>query len=159
MATKTEVVEGFDGFEDYLKDLSRDFLAATFTNELERFQRTLEEAHLGGFHSGMSPTTEQWAPLAPSTVKKKGHATILVDTGKLQRSLTDAGAEDAIRDIIAEPPQHGLVFGTSVEYAGFHQFGTVRIPQREHVGMGEEELDELVNLVADGVVRALTSEE
>ena len=33
-----------------------------------------------------------WAPLSPETVRRKGHSTILVDTGKLKKEVSSAKA-------------------------------------------------------------------
>jgi len=61
-----------------------------------------------------------WKPLAPSTVYKKGHSTILVDTGALRRSLTTPEAPYQILNIDNE----GILFGTSRPWAYVHQYGS-----------------------------------
>lgn len=59
-----------------------------------------------------------WWPLADSTVQRKGHDTILLDTGRLWDSLTGGNA-DSIREI----GDDAMAFGTTVPYAGVHQTG------------------------------------
>lgn len=120
---------------------------ASFKEVFDHFLNTLEEKHRSGFESQQSPTGEAWRPLAPSTVKRKGHDTILFETGKLKASLTGKAAE-AIRESTAKD----MTFGTSVEYAGFHQRGTSTIPQRVHVGASENSLKLLEDGIADFIV-------
>lgn len=62
-----------------------------------------------------------WAPLAPSTLRRRGSASpILFDSGALFRSLHDAGAPGHIEQI----EDQALVLGTNLPYALFHQTGT-----------------------------------
>lgn len=58
-------------------------------------------AHHGG---------EQWKPLAPATIKRKGHATVLVLTGGLANSIWYT------------PSDSTVVFGSSSHLAKIHQF-------------------------------------
>lgn len=67
----------------------------------------------------VDPWGNRWRPLSPYTVRKKGHATILYDTGRLLRSYHwRLEGNNAVR------------FGTDVPYAAVHQFGTKRVPRR-----------------------------
>lgn len=69
----------------------------------------------------------EWPPLAPSTVARKGHSTILVDTGALRASLVDPGSAMRIMGVDAE-------YGTNIGYAFYHQDGGYvagRPPQRQ----------------------------
>jgi len=54
-----------------------------------------------------------WADLAASTIKGKGNATILVDTGHLKDSIT-----------IGEVTDRTATVGSDAPYAPYHQFGT-----------------------------------
>lgn len=65
----------------------------------------------------------QWAPLAASTLAKKTNPDILVESGDLKDSLTDRG-----RAMDAGPMS--MIWGTDVSYAGYHQDGTPKMPQR-----------------------------
>jgi phage gpG-like protein len=68
-----------------------------------------------------------WKPLADSTVARKGHSTILVETGALKHSLTIPGAPHQILRVDNE----GIIFGTTRPWAFVHQYGSRRVPQRE----------------------------
>jgi phage gpG-like protein len=56
-----------------------------------------------------------WQPLAESTVKRKGHARILFDTGRGMASLTRKGAPGSVARITGAT----LQFGTSIYYLRF----------------------------------------
>jgi phage gpG-like protein len=104
--------------EPVFTDLADDFLS------IETRQFTSE----GAFASG------GWAPLADSTVRRRGSAhPILDDHGDLRASLTDAAAKGAIRDITSD----SLFVGTDVDYAQYHQQGTSRMPRRRPVEFRE----------------------
>lgn len=67
-----------------------------------------------------------WAPLASSTVARKGNDKILVDQGDLMDSLTESGGDN-----FAIIQRNELIFGTSDPKAGFHRTGTSRMPARD----------------------------
>lgn len=101
-----------------LESLAHDFLS------IERAQFKSEGARGSG----------GWAPLAPSTVAKRGSAhPILFETGALYDSLTKPGNKGAVRNITAD----GMTVGTTVPYARFHQHGTGRMPRRRPVEFTE----------------------
>jgi hypothetical protein len=56
-----------------------------------------------------------WPRLAPSTVARKGHGRILVDSGRLFRSLTRG-----TRDCVFAVDKQGLTIGTMVPYYRYH---------------------------------------
>lgn len=90
-----------------------------------------------------------WAPLAPSTVRRRGSAhPILFQTGRLQQSLTSAGARDSVRRVTAD----SLEVGTSVPYARFHQQGTARMPRRRPVEFTEVDRRRWVKLLQEHLV-------
>jgi phage gpG-like protein len=64
------------------------------------------------FASSTAPDGSAWAEL------KSRVGTVLVDTSRLRNSIFGRGQ------------RAGLQFGTNVPYAGHHQLGTERIPQR-----------------------------
>lgn len=73
------------------------------------------------FQNSTSPTGVPWKELSKKTIKKrkKNSDKPLLDSTRLSRSLLNAS--------------HGarsIRFGTNVEYAGFHQFGTRHIRAR-----------------------------
>jgi phage gpG-like protein len=61
----------------------------------------------------------EWAELAPSTIRYKGHARILSDTGRLESSFQRGGGEH-----VEEIGRTTLVWGSRVPYGIFHQTGT-----------------------------------
>lgn len=63
-----------------------------------------------------------WPPWSPNT--RVHGSDLLVLTGALKGSLVDAGAA-----VKSEGPTE-MVWGTDVFYAGFHQSGTEKMPQR-----------------------------
>jgi phage gpG-like protein len=68
-----------------------------------------------------------WPPLADSTLRQKTGSEMLVETGTLKRSLTDAGQA-------ARTTARTMEWATDVAYAGFHQTGGYvpgRPPQRQ----------------------------
>ena len=91
----------------------------------------LELANAANFAANGLPTKRAWSPLDPEygswKSKRFPGAGTLVRTGKLFRSLTDMkGSVNVVRPRSAE-------FGTSVEYAKFHQNGTRHMPKRQVV--------------------------
>lgn len=110
----------------------------------------LEQDHQRFFSEGRDANGQAWRPLRPSTIKRKGHGIILVETERLMNSLTRSGG-DAIRAHNAR----GAVFGTRVPYSIYHQLGTAILPQRAPVGVEKATQDDMVTNVADHAVRAL----
>jgi phage gpG-like protein len=70
-----------------------------------------------------------WAPLAPSTVRRKEslglNNGILQMTYRLRDSLTGKNA-----DRLERINRQSFEFGTQLQYARFHQSGTSRMPRR-----------------------------
>lgn len=80
-----------------------------------------------------------WAALASSTVKRKhGAGGILVSSGALRDSLTDAESADHVETV----DKLSLEFGASLPYAGFQQtgagwgFGEILLPPAPRRGHG-----------------------
>ena len=80
-----------------------------------------------------------WRPLAPSTVRERAALAargeisvgaahpILQRTGALKRSLADRGSAEHVEVI----ERHLMVYGSNVSYAGAHDRGGGRVPQRQ----------------------------
>lgn len=87
-----------------------------------------------------------WKPLAPSTVAyKKAYnldPRILRATGDLFSSMTKRGDSTQI----AVPKQDGLVFGTTLEYAQYHQQGR-GVPKRPVVELKEDDRREAIKII------------
>ena len=73
-----------------------------------------------------------WSPLSPKYASWKSArvpaAPLMVRSGRLFRSVTEL--EDSQVNVIRD---NGAEFGTSVEYAKFHQYGTTKMPKRKIV--------------------------
>jgi phage gpG-like protein len=81
----------------------------------------------GHAHHGGS----QWAPLAPSTIRRKGHATILVLTGGLANSF------------YYTPSDRSVVFGSTSNLAVIHQFSKrPQLPRREVIVATRRDIEE-----------------
>ena len=78
----------------------------------------------------------------------------LWDTGRLVASV-GAGSVDHVEEV----DRRGLVYGTNVSYAPYHQYGTRTIPARPFLGIGDDLAkqleDVLVKFAEDEIVKAL----
>lgn len=133
-----------------LAGMEQQFQSVDYTPQMQSFLDTLQIAHGEYFDKDVGPSGAGWPPLAKSTIQRKGHDTILEDTGAMRASV-----EGETGDSIRSATHRGLVFGTEVEHAIFHQTGTKRMPKREFIGMDEMLLDQLVDKVAEATVKAI----
>lgn len=159
MTQEVFTVDSVDGLRGVLEDvfdqIQIGFEQVDYTAPMVHGIVALQEQHEEMYASGQDSSGAAWAPLSPVTVRKKGHATILVDKNKLKASLVGPTG-DSIRDVVSENGMGGLAFGTSVEYAGFHVTGTRNMPARPPVGISEKTIDGVMNEVADHTVAAIT---
>lgn len=145
---KTIAIEELRGFLDGIVN------ATVKPNATDAMQATLGEvkAELAqGFQSSKAPDGSTWPAL--KRPRPKGHNQDnkpLIDTGKLQESVLYQGA-----DHVEGVSNLGLVIGTYVEYAGVHQNGSARIPQRKFMGFSEKVLDTSTELTADSVINQI----
>lgn len=80
---------------------------------------------------------------------------ILLATGRLERSMTDADSNESINKVINKKT---LILGTRVPYAPHHQFGTSKMPARPFVLIGAEQVaPEGLNRRQDAWVAILAS--
>ncbi|WP_397570658.1 phage virion morphogenesis protein [Schlesneria sp. T3-172] len=138
-------------FESLYHDMETVVQRCDYGPMLEQFQQVIAQGEEVAFRAQSTPGGVPWAPLAESTVRRKGHAYILVDTGDLASSLIDVDGPGNIN----ATNSHGLMFGTDVEYAIFHETGTSRMPARPAVGMSDETLDDLCERVARATIDSL----
>lgn len=144
-----------DALGSELMQVQEDFQQINYAELLGEFMADLQKYHAGYFAEEREPGGGSWSELAPSTIKKKGHDRILVETAKLRDSLASVN-QVSIREVVAEGGNvQGLSFGTSREWAHVHQEGTDKIPQRTHTGIGDRELEEMAGKVIDEVTRKL----
>jgi len=149
-----ETVDGFDGLDDMFSAIDRDVQEIDWREFFLDQADRLEGDHKTYFDEARSPRGTPWAKLAASTIRRKGHDKILIDTGRLIKSLTQRGG-DAIREPFVSGNMAGLVFGTSVPYAHFHMSGTRYMPARPEVGVTEERLQKLQSQVGGAVVETI----
>lgn len=152
---RKEVIDDPKKLKESLKaifdDIKDRFLDVDFTEQMEDAQELLIDKHRQHFDGWHDPTGLPWRPLSPITIRRKGHDTPLVDSGRLKASVLEVDHPDHAREI----DDRSLIFGSYVEYGRFHQDGTGRIPQREFAGMDSNTADEIVGSVADACVTAL----
>lgn len=132
-------------------ELERTFLDLTYQPPLAATEQLLAREHAERWPRATAPNGRPWKPLRPSTIRRKGHSRILVDTSRLQESVVNPSHPDHVREVL----DRGLTFGTSVPYGIFHQDGTQRLPQREFLGMNETTLTQTTDLIADHAVDGL----
>ena len=110
-------------------DLSTDNNLAALARKLSSYQQPLEEtgAYLENraktrFLTQKDPTGKAWAPLRPSTLRRKKTRAILRETGVMAASISwlVSGATVRVRP--------------SVDYALLHQLGAKRMPARPFMG-------------------------
>lgn len=106
-------------------DISRFPYSRVLEDDILPWVRKLHESY---FKTESDPSGKPWRPLAPSTVAKKGHDTILVDKQRLMRSLTTRSVYS-----ISQVRGNELTYGTADPHSRFHQFGAA-LAARTSVG-------------------------
>lgn len=96
---------------------------------------------------------EPWPALLPQTVASKRRSRrphvranaerVLIASGRLHDSLTDAGDSEHIEDI----DRTTFRFGTRVPYGRFHQRGTRRMRQRRVLALTERQRRDVIRTV------------
>lgn len=93
-----------------------------------------------GSHGG-----SQWAPLAMSTIRRKGHGRVLFETGAMAST------------VFVELAGMKVQLGNGSRVAKFHQFGTRRMPQRKVVEATRPDVEELKRRLKANVEAALNA--
>jgi phage gpG-like protein len=137
-------------FGDIYVEVEQAYKAADYTMPLLDTLEALREDHQSYFDNERDANNDPWAPLAKSTIKRKGFDDILIEKGDLEKSLTEFSGDN-----INGVAPRGLVFGTADEKALWHQEGTARMPARPPVGMTEQRLNSLCDDIADHLVDSL----
>jgi phage gpG-like protein len=84
-----------------------------------------------------------WAPLKPSTVKKKGNDNILVESGRMAWAWNIAiGADQVSLRNTATSTR-----GKAVLYLPFHQFGTSKMIARPPLGISDQNMVEIAAVI------------
>lgn len=170
--TQTLTLDGIEELPELFAGIQEDFEAIDYGEWLAGELDRMAVAHKAYFDSSTGPDGAAWKPNAPSTIRQKGHSTILrgvrgrkernikgtkrrpkvtfsrarwIGGFRLSTSLTAKTRQtfgDAIREAIATEYGGELKFGTSVEYSVFNE-------DRPHVGISEKHLDGMVERAAD----------
>lgn len=138
-------INSFDELSGIFSDIEQQYSAATYQKELQASETVIAEMHQGFFDRQQDPFGTPWKDISAATKARKGHDRILIDTERLIGSLTEIGHPDHVGSVT----DRELEFGTSVEYSPFQQ------EVRPHVGMSEEGLDDVLDLISDAVVEKL----
>lgn len=138
-----------DAFQDFVEAQFDRLEEPDLREVLREYSTELEAWHGTYFEEQHEPAGKKWEELRPATKAKKGHDIILWETGKLRDSLEVPGADDSIREATHEGQYNILVYGTSVPYAHFHMTGTERMVARPFLGVTEEKVDVLGEMVLD----------
>lgn len=103
------------------------------------------------FDQAQAPDGTPWPPLKNPSARRGGPAAKpLRDTGRLMGSLIGQGPGH-----IEDVGDARLVWGTSVEYASYHQEGTGRIPARPFMGLTPEMEGTIAAILLDHAERFL----
>ena len=86
-----------------------------------------------------------WAPLKPATIARKGHDTILVDTGTMKDSV-GIGIVTANKVTVTVPH---ATRDKRTDIPGYHQRGSQHLPQRKIVEVTSQLQDRLRPIVKE----------
>lgn len=141
-------VKSVGEFIDLLNQMVQPIMNPTISSQTwQEVIDVLQEMERGYFASSAGPSGEAWAPLSPVTIKKKGHGIILRDTYELEASLIGESGSS-----VRNKTDKTLEFGTSREWAWAHQNGSGKIPQREFLGINDDGMQDVLDVVADAAV-------
>lgn len=127
---------------------------------IKKFVVLLSSEAKRSFDEGSSPSGVPWAPLKRERRRKRERRTKkgkggggsgqkpLRNTGILMQSVTAGGVGH-----VEQLGPSGLVYGTTVPYAGYHQRGTRHIPARPFLGLSPRALGIIQQMTADFVAR------
>lgn len=105
-----------------------------------------------GFDTGQDAMGKPWTPLAPATIRRKGHGTILVDSGDLRDSFTWG-----IRGTPGRGADYELEIRSDDPKLSYHEFGTESIPKRPVLEPAARYLER--NAIPDNIADALIDAE
>lgn len=120
---------------------------------MERCGELLRQAFSANYDAGRNEETI-WPPHAPATVARYGPHPLLILTGRMREATVTKGAAGNIEQISDRELKVGVDTG-DVPYAGFQNWGTQRIPQREYLVPREDNLDQCGEAIADAFLEQL----
>ncbi len=147
-------LEGMDELEDALQRLGEAIAPGTNHDLLseigleavaavrEKFAAETAPQHVVNMGGAEAEAGNPWAPLAETTVRKKGHDIILIDTGALEDSVHHE--VDGDRVLVGTDIAEG---GTG-PYPVFLQEGTAQMPARPFMGVDDEDLERIAEQAA-----------
>mgnify|MGYP000202074273 CR=1 FL=1 len=118
----------------------------------------LEEDENETFAAQRAPDGSMWPPLAPYTIERKGHDTILQELGLLVNSLTDSTHPMAVREYQDQGEEKSIKFGTRRPFAELHDQGTDRLPKREFLGASDKAQERFEEIIDRHVMAVLAGE-
>jgi phage gpG-like protein len=135
-------------------------ILGSFANELasmsfvDAFKKTTDSLH-DGFQANFTNTRAPygtWPPHAPYTIQKYGPHPLLILTGAMLASVTQSGSDGRIEQISSNE----MVIGTSLFYAGFQQYGTLKIPPRPFLWLDGDHLEKVTEAFVSAISSILT---
>ena len=100
------------------------------------------------FHRAQDAGGTAWPEHAPETVRQYGpHPLLILTTALMQSVATDFGTGDSV----IENQGRELAWGTSLEYGGYNNYGTSRIPPREFLYWTDDGADAVVETLGKWV--------
>lgn len=108
----------------------------------------MQDANREQFASQGRRASGGWQPLAASTVKRKGHDTILFDTGDLLDSMISDTSFDVSDDYL-----HFLPPDEQNEIGSYHQSGTRHMPRRRPFELTEQDAREYIRDIQLWILR------
>lgn len=142
ITSRLENPQGFDKIDDMQRRMK------SFRPVFDDIRNDLEEAWVENFNT-QGGHFGGWRPLSPKYAAWRGSPEpILIRTGQLFNSIRNMyGAPNDIKDDEA-------YFGTKIEYAKFHQYGTTKMPKRpfifEPTGAAKKWGNWIAKYIADG---------
>lgn len=112
------------------------------------------------FDMGVSPDGAPWLPLKRPRSRRRDKRAKggtgqkpLRDTGLLMASVQGRAG---VRGSVKVMGRLSVEQGTSLPYAGYHQFGTRHIPARPFLGVTEKDADRIGMMVADVALKQIS---
>jgi hypothetical protein len=150
----TTRVEGFEGFEAVLDDVAGQFARVDYEPLVRGpFVEIIGDRVESNFANERTASGVAWPKLRPSTIARKGHDTILVETTEMIRDSLGIGGGH-IRSI----SPRGLTYGVDTPHAVFQQQnegGGGRLPARRFMNVNVEDVDRMAAATADHVLEQL----
>lgn len=138
------IIEGFEGLQGFFDQLAADCDDISWEPwMLDEMDRLADwEARIFGAQT--DPLGNPWPALAPSTVARKGHSIIMIDSDRLAASestRSHGSSGDEVREAVQTNDGCRIEFGSNVEYGPYHNHPYKNRPARIHLGITDEYLD------------------